>query len=104
MIFGSWAGWARWAGTAWVSVATCAGLWAAQMTPNPRDTLAFKDGDRVQGVVIESTAEFIVFRTDRFGELRVPAKDAVVIKGEEKRAAPAAPTTPAAVADERTQA
>ncbi|MEI6466879.1 MAG: DUF481 domain-containing protein [Verrucomicrobiota bacterium] len=64
--------------------------WAAQMTPNVRDTLVFKDGDRVQGSLVSADAQQIVFRSDRFGELRVAAKDAVVIRAE-KVAAPAPP-------------
>lgn len=67
--------------------------WGAQMTPNLRDTLVFKDGDRVQGSVVSADADQIVFRADRFGELRVPAKDAVVIRAE--KAAPAAPAVAA---------
>jgi hypothetical protein len=67
--------------------------WGAQMTPNFRDTLVFKDGDRVQGSVVSADADQIVFRADRFGELRVPAKDAVVIRAE--KATPAAPAVAA---------
>lgn len=47
-----------------------------------RDTLVYKDGDRVRGHLVERTADLIVFKSDRFGELRVPAADAVVIKAE----------------------
>jgi hypothetical protein len=83
--------------------------WGAETTPNPRDTLVYKDGDRVQGKVVEQTADTIVFKADRFGELRVKASDAVVIKAEKVvvpktatavAAAPAKPatTTPAATA------
>jgi hypothetical protein len=74
-----------------------------------RDTLVYKDGDRVHGKVVERTAEVIVFQSDRFGELRVKPSDAVVIKGVAKPAdrqvkveaqgiqpAPAAPRTAAA--------
>lgn len=72
---------------AWV-VAVCLTLFgagsarAAEMTANPRDTLVYKDGDRVQGKLVEQTATTIVFRADRFGELRVPAADAVVVRAE----------------------
>lgn len=55
-----------------------------------RDTLVYKDGDRVQGVLVQQTAETITFKSDRFGELRVPAKDAVVIKGRVESPHPAA--------------
>jgi hypothetical protein len=65
---------------------------AANATPNTRDTLVYKDGDRVQGKVVSHTPEFIVFKSDRFGELRVPAADAVVIKSDR-------PTSPGAVAE-----
>jgi hypothetical protein len=61
----------------------------ANVTPNTRDTLAYKDGDHVQGQVVSQTAELIVFKSDRFGELKVPAADAVVIKAD-KGAKPAA--------------
>lgn len=54
---------------------------SAPATPNPRDTLVYKDGDRVQGTLVEN-AGTIVFKSDRFGELRVPSADAVVIKAE----------------------
>ncbi|MEY4940201.1 MAG: hypothetical protein RIQ93_1936 [Verrucomicrobiota bacterium] len=49
---------------------------------NSRDTLVYKDGDRVQGTLI-STGKVIVFKSDRFGELQVPGTDAVVIKAEQ---------------------
>ncbi len=51
-------------------------------TSNTRDTLVYKDGDRVHGRLIERTGDTIVFKSDRFGELRVPASDAVVINAE----------------------
>jgi len=68
-----------------------------------RDVLVFKDGDRVQGHLVEQTEENIVFQSDRFGTLRVPAGNAVVIKSAKatEAAAVAAPkhvaarTTPA---------
>lgn len=76
---------------------------AANVVPNPRDTLAYKDGDRVQGTLVSQTAEVIVFRSDRFGEVRVPARDAVVIKADKSeavagRATPATPKPAAAAA------
>ena len=82
-------------------------LEAALVTPNPRDTLVYKDGDRVQGTVLEQGSEIIVFESDRFGELRVRAADAVVIKAEKPPAPKPPPTFPvttqkaAAVAAER---
>jgi hypothetical protein len=47
-----------------------------------RDTLVYKDGDRVQGALVTRQNDVIVFKSDRFGELRVPAADAVVIMAE----------------------
>lgn len=68
-------------------------------SPTSRDTLVYKDGDRVQGVLVQQTAETITFKSDRFGELRVPAKDAVVIKGRSEVPRPAAvAATPAPAA------
>lgn len=61
---------------------------------NPRDTLVYKDGDRIQGVVVQKTDEEIVFKSDRFGELRVRAQDAVVIPAEQE-VLPPAPKPPA---------
>lgn len=61
---------------------------AADDAANSRDTLVYKDGDRVHGTLVSSGAT-IVFKSDRFGELRVPAADAVIIQGE-KAPAPAA--------------
>lgn len=68
-----------------VLVASCAWVVhasAATTTPNPRDTLVYKDGDRVQGVLVGQTGDTIVFKSDRFGELRVRAADAVIIKAD----------------------
>lgn len=64
---------------------------------NPRETLVFKDGDRVQGKVVQRTADLIVFKSDRFGELRVKSADAVVIPAEKvpQAAAKPAPKPPA---------
>lgn len=59
-----------------------------------RDTLVYKDGDRVHGRLVERSGEVIVFKSDRFGELRVPAANAVVIRAEQ----PPAPGTKTVVA------
>ncbi len=67
---------------------------AAQNTTTTRDTLVYKDGDRVQGTLIEQASGVIVFKADRFGELRVPAADAVVIRAE-THAADSTPPKPA---------
>jgi hypothetical protein len=63
-----------------------------------RDTLVYKDGDRVQGVLMQQTAETITFKSERFGELRVPAKDAVVIKADKPASPPVAAKPAPAVA------
>jgi hypothetical protein len=67
-----------------------AALEAALVIPNARDTLVYKDGDRVQGRLVETKDDVIVFLSDRFGELRVSAAHAVVIKAEKVEAQPAA--------------
>lgn len=77
-------------------------VWASspELTPTTRDTLVYKDGDRLQGKLVERTGATIVFKSDRFGELRVPASDVVVIPADTavKTAAtpPPAPPKPAA--------
>lgn len=68
----------------------CAGLVGpaqAEAVPNPRDTLVYKDGDRLHGKMLERAGDIIVFKSDRFGELRVPAGNAVVIKADQPAAA-----------------
>jgi hypothetical protein len=82
-----------------------AALRAAEPVAAARDTLVYKDGDRVQGTLVENAAGVLVFKSDRFGELRVPAADAVVIRAEKpiaatapKPAAAAAPAPPPASA------
>ena len=74
----------------------CGGLSgrAAGAEVKPRDILVYKDGDRVLGRLVEEKDNIIVFQSDRFGELRVPAADAVIIKGEK----PAEPMPMSAVA------
>ena len=73
---------------------------AAEAVVNTRDTLVYKDGDRVQGTLVQKTADGIVFKSERFGELRVKAGDAVVIPAEKKpevvAITPVAPGTPGA--------
>lgn len=56
-----------------------------------RDVLVFKDGDRLHGQLLRQEGDILVFKSDRFGEQRVPASLAVVIKAEK-------PTTPLASA------
>ncbi|MBI5689126.1 MAG: DUF481 domain-containing protein [Verrucomicrobia bacterium] len=80
---------------------------AAEPPAQTRDTLAFKDGDRVHGRLVRQEGGVLVFQSERFGEVRVPAADAVVIKDEKPAAskpvvaatpAPAAPSQPVAAA------
>ena len=52
---------------------------AAETESAGRDALVYKDGDRVQGKFERRDGEIIVFKSDRFGELRVPSVDAVVV-------------------------
>lgn len=60
-----------------------------------RDTLVYKDGDRVRGHLVEVKGDVLIFKSDRFGELRVASADAVVIKAEQ----PAATTAVAKTAE-----
>ena len=82
--------------------------WASDGVVTARDTLVYKDGDRVQGTLVATSGGVVVFKSERFGELRVPAADAVVIKGEaaakaaaSRLAAPPAPTPAARVRSTR---
>lgn len=63
----------------------------AQAPDNPpdttRDTLVYKDGDRVHGHVVGHSGGVIAFQSERFGLLHVPESDAVVIKAEKPAAA-----------------
>jgi len=64
----------------------------AALTPTPaRDVLVYPDGDRVQGRLVERTADTLVFQSDRFGLLRVPAAGAEVIPAAKPAASAAAP-------------
>lgn len=51
---------------------------------NTRDTLVYKDGDRLHGHLVQEANGVIIFQSPRFGELRVPSKQAVVIKAAKK--------------------
>jgi hypothetical protein len=68
------------------------------IAPNGRDVLVYKDGDRVLGKLVEQTAATIVFFSERFGTLRVPASDAVVIKSSVSPAKPPIPPAAAGMA------
>ncbi|MFT3831267.1 MAG: DUF481 domain-containing protein [Opitutaceae bacterium] len=48
--------------------------------PAASDVLVYGDGDRIQGRVISEEGDTIVFRSNRFGELRVQKKQAEVIR------------------------
>jgi hypothetical protein len=97
MIFGSWAGRRRsGAKFLWILILSVA-LEAAVVPPQARDTLVYKDGDRVQGKLVETADDVIVFKSDRFGELRVSSSQAVVINApsDETRATPKPAPAPA---------
>lgn len=55
-----------------------------------REVLVYKDGDRVQGRLIGRKDGVIVFQSERFGELRVPADKADVLPAKAPAATPAA--------------
>jgi hypothetical protein len=55
-----------------------------------RDALVYKDGDRLHGQLLRQEGNMLIFKSDRFGEQRVPADLAVVIKGEKGAPAPVA--------------
>jgi hypothetical protein len=90
MICGRWQH--LWRNLRWGCSCVCliAGVRAQGSALSSRDTLVYKDGDRVQGVLVQQTPETITFKTDRFGEVKVPARDAVVIKGRSDSPRPAA--------------
>lgn len=78
------------------------GMQAAEAESAVRDALVFKDGDRVQGKFVAREGDVIVFKADRFGELRVAAGDAVVVMADKAielakpvQAVATAPGTPA---------
>ena len=58
------------------------GTHAAEVEVPARDVLVFKDGDRLHGQLVREEGRVIVFKSDRFGEQRVSADTAVVIRGE----------------------
>lgn len=67
---------------------------AAEPELAARDVLVYRDGDRVQGRLVEQADNILVFQSDRFGLLRVPQEAAVVIKGEPVRGTATAATPP----------
>lgn len=66
--------------SAWPPVARAqtAAAVASEIPPTPH-VLVYPDGDRVQGRVVAREGDIIVFRSARFGEIRVSAKDVMVI-------------------------
>jgi hypothetical protein len=56
--------------------------------PAVLDVLVYRDGDRTQGHLVERVGDVVVFKSERFGVLRVPADQAEVILAK----APAAAT------------
>ena len=78
---------------------------AALAEGNGRDILVYKDGDRLQGRLVEKTDKIIVFQSDRFGEVKVLVENAVVIKAEQTvAAAPAKGVKPAAAGGDKAKA
>ncbi len=75
-----------------------AGLQAGEPAAPGMDVLVYKDGDRVRGRVVSEADGVIVFVSERFGELWVPAAEAQVIRAPVAVAAAATPaaTEPAA--------
>jgi hypothetical protein len=76
----------------WVLPAMVQGAEPDPAEGNGQDVLVYKDGDRIHGRLVEQTANIIVFESERFGTLRVPVANAVIIKAGK------APETTAAVA------
>lgn len=68
---------------------------AAEPAAAGRDVLVYQDGDRVQGRLVGRKDGVIVFQSNRFGELRVPADKAEVVPAKAPATAPVA-ATPAA--------
>ena len=81
--------------------------WTGAAEVNGPETLVYRDGDRVQGRVVSREGGVIVFKSERFGELRVAAADAAVVAAEKPSAiSPAAPAVaggPAVPAADATQ-
>jgi hypothetical protein len=83
-------------------ILVCCAMWAARARAAEadvptRDALVYKDGDRVQGKFVERVNDVIVFKSERFGELRVPATDAVVVMAEKPTGAQKSSTDAATV-------
>jgi hypothetical protein len=70
---------------------------AAEVALPLRDELIYADGDRVRGELVRREGDVIVFRSVRFGELRVNASEAQVVVAE-KSTSSAANANAAAIA------
>lgn len=71
--------------------------WAAETPAPARDELIYADGDRVRGELVRRDGDVIVFRSMRFGELRVKDSEAKVVVAERPVVA-AAPASDVATA------
>ncbi len=63
----------------------------------PRDILTHRDGTKIEGAIVEETAEKIVIRTEKYGELHYPKIDLVKIErgvDPEAQLTTATPTPP----------
>jgi hypothetical protein len=97
MLLGNLRVWRRRLAVIGLGLILAAAAQGSEQVLNPRDTLVFKDGDRVQGKLVENAGGTIVFQSDRFGSLRIPAADVVVIKAEQ----PPPPASPSTVTPKR---
>lgn len=84
-------------------LAFATGLQAADNPPPAPDVLVYNDGDRVQGRLIAREGDTLVFRSARFGDLRVSTSNArvmteAVTKPAGEATAPVAASEPAAAA------
>lgn len=68
--------------------------WALLPANATADVLVFKDGDRVQGTLLRIEGETVVFRANRFGDIRVARNDAKVIPEAAKDKAVSVRETP----------
>lgn len=66
---------------------------AEPASPEKRDELVYRDGDRVRGKFVRREGDTVVFESERFGLLRVPEEEARVVRAKPP-ATPAAPKTP----------
>ncbi|QYM78269.1 DUF481 domain-containing protein [Horticoccus luteus] len=79
----------------WARAADASGTVVPVPAKPALDELVYNDGDRVGGHLVEKAGDVIVFRSERFGLLRVPVKDAEVILAEKPKEVVAAKTPPA---------